>query len=45
MFRIGIIGYGGRMSGVVDRIVETGKAMPVAIADPDVEGAKCRAAE
>ena len=45
MFRIGIIGYGGRMSGVVDRIVETGKAMPVAIADPDVEGAKSRAAE
>ena len=45
MFKIGIIGYGGRMSGVVDRIVETGKAMPVAIADPDVEGAKSRAAE
>ena len=45
MFKIGIIGYGGRMSGVVDRIVETGKAMPVAIADPDTEGAKCRAAE
>ena len=45
MFRIGIIGYGGRMSGVVDRIVETGKAMPVAIADPDTEGAKRRAAE
>lgn len=43
MFRIGIIGYGSRMSGVFDRIAETGKAIPVAIADPDLEGAKKRA--
>lgn len=45
MLKIGIIGYGSRMSGVVDRIVETGKAIPVAIADPQVDAAKTRAAE
>lgn len=45
MLKIAIIGYGNRMANVVDRIVETQKAIPVAIADPDLEGAKKRAEE
>lgn len=45
MFKLGIIGYGSRMSNFVDRIMETEKAIPVAIADPDLDGAKKRAAE
>ncbi|MGI6260833.1 MAG: Gfo/Idh/MocA family protein [Acutalibacteraceae bacterium] len=43
MYKIGIIGYGSRMSDFVDRIMETGSALPVAIADPDQESVKKRA--
>lgn len=45
MLKIGVIGYGSRMSGVVDRIVETGEAIPVAIADPLTDEARERASQ
>lgn len=43
MCKIGIIGYGSRMGDFVDRVMETGGALPVTIADPDLENVKKRA--
>lgn len=43
MHKIGIIGYGGRMSDVIGSMMLTGKVVPTAIADSDLEGAKSRA--
>ncbi len=43
MIKLGIIGYGSRMSNFIDFVVETGLAVPVAIADTQIEAAKARA--
>jgi len=45
MLKFGVIGYGGRIGGIVDRLVRSGEATLVAVADIDIPGAKARAEE
>ncbi|MBE6555037.1 MAG: Gfo/Idh/MocA family oxidoreductase [Ruminococcaceae bacterium] len=45
MLEFGVIGYGGRISSIVDLLFKSGEARPVAIMDTDIRAAKARAEE
>ncbi len=45
MLKFAVIGYGNRISGIVDRLVNSGEAVLTAVMDPDLDTAKKRAAD
>ena len=45
MLRIGVIGYGGRIGGIVDKLMKSGEVVFAAVADPNTEGVRAKAEE
>lgn len=45
MLQIGVIGYGGRIGGIVDKLMKSGEVTFTAVADPATEAVQAKAAE
>ena len=45
MLKFAVIGYGNRISGIVDKLVKSGEAVLAAVMDPETERVQQKAAE
>ena len=45
MLKFGVIGYGNRIGGIVDKLIKSGEATLTAVMDPELERVKAKAME